>query len=197
VAHAETYIGLVEFGVGVIPGGGGTKEFVLRLNDELKEGDVRINAMRNRFLTIGQAKVATSAYEAFELGYLREGVDEVVVNRRDQLARAKAAALAMADKGYTQPVKRKDITVMGQEGMGIVYAGANSMEAGNYISEHDALISEKLGYVMCGGDLSSRTDVSEQYLLDLERRAFVELCTQRKTLERMQSLIQKGKILRN
>ncbi len=197
VAHAETYIGLVEFGVGVIPGGGGTKEFVLRLNDELKEGDVRINAMRNRFLTIGQAKVATSAYEAFELGYLREGVDEVVVNRRDQLARAKAAALAMADKGYTQPVKRKDITVMGQEGMGIVYAGANSMEAGNYISEHDALISEKLGYVMCGGDLSSRTDVSEQYLLDIERRAFVELCTQRKTLERMQSLIQKGKILRN
>jgi 3-hydroxyacyl-CoA dehydrogenase len=170
---------------------------VLRLNDELKEGDVRINAMRNRFLTIGQAKVATSAYEAFELGYLREGVDEVVVNRRDQLARAKAAALAMADQGYTQPVKRKDITVMGQEGMGIVYAGANSMEAGNYISEHDALISEKLGYVMCGGDLSSRTDVSEQYLLDLERRAFVELCTQRKTLERMQSLIQKGKILRN
>ena len=197
VAHAETYIGLVEFGVGVIPGGGGTKEFVLRLNDELKEGDVRINAMRNRFLTIGQAKVATSAYEAFELGYLREGVDEVVVNRRDQLARAKAAAIAMADQGYTQPVKRKDITVMGQEGMGIVYAGANSMEAGNYISEHDALISEKLGYVMCGGDLSSRTDVSEQYLLDLERRAFKELCTQRKTLERMQSLIQKGKILRN
>jgi 3-hydroxyacyl-CoA dehydrogenase len=197
VAHAETYIGLVEFGVGVIPGGGGTKEFVLRLNDELKEGDVRINAMRNRFLTIGQAKVATSAYEAFELGYLREGVDEVVVNRRDQLARAKAAALAMADQGYTTPVKRKDITVMGQEGMGIVYAGANSMEAGNYISEHDALISEKLGYVMCGGDLSSRTDVSEQYLLDLERRAFKELCTQRKTLERMQSLIQKGKILRN
>jgi 3-hydroxyacyl-CoA dehydrogenase len=113
------------------------------------------------------------------------------------LARAKAAALAMADQGYTQPVKRKDITVMGQEGMGIVYAGASSMEAGNYISEHDALISEKLGYVMCGGDLSSRTDVSEQYLLDLERRAFVELCTQRKTLERMQSLIQKGKILRN
>ena len=197
VAHAETYIGLVEFGVGLIPGGGGTKEFVLRLNDELKEGDVRINAMRNRFLTIGQAKVATSAYEAFELGYLREGVDEVVVNRRDQLARAKAAALAMADEGYTQPVRRKDISVMGQEGMGIVYAGANSMAAGNYISEHDQLISEKLGYVMCGGDLSALTDVSEQYLLDIERRAFLELCTKRKTLERMQSLIQKGKILRN
>ena len=197
VAHAESYIGLVEFGVGLIPGGGGTKEFVLRLHDGLSDGDVRINAMRERFLTIGQAKVATSAYEAFELGYLREGVDEVVVNRRDQLARAKAAALAMADQGYTQPVKRKDITVMGQEGMGIVYAGASSMASGNYISEHDQLISEKLGYVMCGGDLSARTDVSEQYLLDLERRAFLELCTKRKTLERMQSLIQKGKILRN
>ncbi len=197
VAHAETYIGLVEFGVGLIPGGGGTKEFVLRLNDGLKEGDVRINAMRERFLTIGQAQVATSAYEAFELGYLREGVDEVVVNRRDQLARAKSAALAMAEKGYTQPVKRRDIRIMGQEGMGIVYAGASTMHAGKYISEHDRLISEKLGYVMCGGDLSSRTDVSEQYLLDLERRAFLELCTERKTLERMQSLIQKGKILRN
>ena len=197
VAHAETYVGLVEFGVGVIPGGGGTKEFVLRLNDQLGDGDIRINAMRERFLTIGQAKVATSAYEAFELGYFREGIDEVVVNRKDQLARAKAAALAMADAGYTQPVKRKDITVMGQEGMGIVYAGASSMHAGNFISEHDRLISEKLGYVMCGGDLSARTEVSEDYLLGLERRAFLELCTERKTLERMQSLIQKGKILRN
>ena len=197
VAHAETYVGLVEFGVGVIPGGGGTKEFVLRLNDQLGEGDIRINAMRERFLTIGQAKVATSAYEAFELGYFREGVDEVVVNRKDQLARAKAAALAMAEAGYTQPVKRRDITVMGQEGMGIVYAGASSMHAGNFISEHDKLISEKLGYVMCGGDLSVRTEVSEDYLLGLERRAFLELCTERKTLERMQSLIQKGKILRN
>ena len=197
VAHAETYVGLVEFGVGVIPGGGGTKEFVLRLNDQLGDGDIRINAMRERFLTIGQAKVATSAYEAFELGYFREGIDEVVVNRKDQLARAKAAALAMADAGYTQPVKRKDITVMGQEGMGIVYAGASSMHAGNFISEHDKLISEKLGYVMCGADLSARTDVSEDYLLGLERRAFLELCTERKTLERMQSLIQKGKILRN
>ncbi len=197
VAHAETYVGLVEFGVGVIPGGGGTKEFVLRLNDQLGDGDIRINAMRERFLTIGQAKVATSAYEAFELGYFREGIDEVVVNRKDQLARAKAAALALADAGYTQPVKRKNITVMGQEGMGIVYAGASTMHAGNFISEHDKLISEKLGYVMCGGDLSARTEVSEDYLLGLERRAFLELCTERKTLERMQSLIQKGKILRN
>ncbi len=197
VAHAELYMGLVEFGIGVIPAGGGTKEFVLRLNDELHEGDMRINRLRDRFLTIGQAKVSTSAYEAFELGYLREGVDEVVVNRRDQLAQAKRAAIELADQGYTQPIERRDITVAGQEGLGIVYVGAHSMRSGHYISEHDQLISEKLGTVMCGGDLSERQQVSEQYLLDLERRAFVELCMQRKTLERMQSLIQKGKILRN
>jgi 3-hydroxyacyl-CoA dehydrogenase len=197
VAHAELYMGLVEFGIGVIPAGGGTKEFVLRLNDELQEGDMRINRLRERFLTIGQAKVSTSAYEAFELGYLREGIDEVVVNRKDQLAQAKRAALELAHQGYTRPIERRDITVPGQEGLGIVYVGAHSMMSGHYISEHDQLISEKLGTVMCGGDLSERQQVSEQYLLGLERRAFVELCMQRKTLERMQSLIQKGKILRN
>ncbi len=197
IAHAETYMGLVEFGIGVIPAGGGTKEFVLRLSDSLKEGDIRINAMRESFLTIGQAKVATSAYEAFELGYLVEGLDEVCVNRRDLVSRSKAAAIQMADSGYTRPIERKDITVLGAEGMGIVYAGANAMAVGKYISEHDKLISEKLGRVMCGGDLTAKQEVSEQYLLSLERRAFVELCTERKTLERMQSLIQKGKILRN
>ena len=197
IAHAETYMGLVEFGIGVIPAGGGTKEFVLRLNDEMHDGDMRINRLRDRFLTIGQAKVSTSAVEAFELGYLRDGMDEVVVNRRDQLARAKRAALELAEQGYTRPIERKDIVVAGQEGLGIVYVGAHSMMSGHYISDHDRIISEKLGTVMCGGDLSERTAVSEQYLLDLERKAFVELCMERKTLERMQSLIQKGKILRN
>jgi len=197
VAHAETYMGLVEFGVGVIPGGGGTKEFALRLSDELKEGDIRINAMRERFLTIGQAKVATSGHEAFTLGYLRKGQDEVIVSRAHQLAYAKACALELWNKGYTKPAPRKDIKVLGQEGLGIVYVGANSMLSGNYISQHDALISEKLGYVLCGGDLSEATEVSEQYLLDLERKAFVELCMQRKTLERLQSIITSGKVLRN
>lgn len=197
VAHAETYMGLVEFGVGVVPGGGGTKEFALRASDEMGEGDIRLNTLRNRFLTIGQAKVGTSAVEAFELGYLREGIDEVVISRDHHISRAKAACLAMADAGYTQPVERKDILVLGNEGLGIVYVGANSMKSGNYISEHDQLISEKLGTILCGGDLSQPTEVSEQYLLDMERRAFLELCMQRKTLERMQSLIQTGKILRN
>lgn len=197
VAHAELYMGLVEFGVGLIPGGGGTKEFAKRLSDELKAGDIKINRMRDRFLTIGQAQVATSAYEAFDLGYLREGTDEVVVSRDHQLTRAKEACLGLANKGYVAPKREKNITVIGQEGLGIVYVGANSMLAGHYISEHDALISEKLGFVLCGGDLSENTTVSEQYVLDLERKAFVELCAERKTLERLESMVKKGKILRN
>ena len=197
VAHAELYMGLVEFGVGLIPGGGGTKEFAKRLSDELNAGDIKINRLREKFLTVGQAKVSTSAYEAFDLGYLREGVDEIVVSRDHQLARAKEAALELADKGYVAPKKGKNVTVLGQEGLGIVYVGANSMLSGNYMSEHDGVISEKLGYVLCGGDLSENTVVSEQYLLDLERKAFVELCMQRKTLERLESLVKNGKILRN
>jgi 3-hydroxyacyl-CoA dehydrogenase len=197
VAHAETYMGLVEFGVGVIPGGGGTKEFALRLSDELDDGDIRINQFRERFLTIGQAKVSTSAHEAFDLGYLREGIDEVIISHAHQLAYAKEAALELWDKGYTQPPMRKDIKVLGKEALGIVYVGANSMESGNYISEHDTLISEKLGFVLAGGDLSETTEVSEQYLLDMERKAFLELCMQKKTLERLQSIIKTGKVLRN
>ena len=197
IAHAETYMGLVEFGVGVIPGGGGSKEFALRLSDELKPGDIRINAFRERFLTIGQAQVATSGHEAFELGYLRKGIDEVIVSRELQLSRAKKAALELVEKGYTQPMERTDIKVLGQEALGIVYVGANTMKSGKYISEHDQLISEKLGYVLAGGDLSEITEVSERYLLDLERKAFVELCMTKKTLQRLQSMITKGKVLRN
>ena len=197
VAHAETYMGLVEFGVGVIPGGGGTKEFTVRLSDEMKDGDIRTNTFRHRLLSIAQAKVSTSGYEAFDLGYLRPGQDEVIVSRQHQLAYAKQCALALWNKGYTQPVPRKDITVLGVEGIGLTYSGADSMLSGHYISEHDALISQKLGYVMSGGDLSERTQVSEQYLLDLERKTFVELCQQRKTLERLESLIKTGKVLRN
>lgn len=197
VAHAELYMGLVEFGVGLIPGGGGTKEFAKRLSEELHSGDIKINRLRERFLTVGQAKVSTSAYEAFDLGYLREGVDEVVVSREYQLTRAKEVALIMANEGYVAPKREKDITVVGQEGLGIVYVGAHSMISGNYMSEHDGVISEKLGFVLCGGDLSENTVVSEQYLLDLERKKFVELCAEKKTLERLESMVKKGKILRN
>ena len=201
IAHAETYMGLVEFGVGLIPGGGGSKEFAQRLGDNLSkgmnEGNIRSNQFRNSFLTVGQAKVSTSAYEAFDLGYLREGIDEVVVSRDHQLSYAKSVALQMADKGYIAPMRRNDIKVLGKEALGLVYVGAHSMKSGNYISEHDQLISEKLGFVLAGGDLSAISEVSDQYLLDIERKAFLELCTERKTLERIQSLVQKGKILRN
>ena len=197
VAHAELYMGLVEFGVGLIPGGGGSKEFAKRLSEELKAGDIKTNRLRQRFLTIGQAQVSTSAYEAFDLGYLREGIDEVVVSRDLQLTRAKQACLELADAGYVAPKRGKNVTVMGQEGLGLIYVGANSMLSGKYMSEHDGVISEKLGFVLCGGDLSENTVVSEQYLLDLERKAFVELCMQRNTLERLESLFKNGKILRN
>jgi 3-hydroxyacyl-CoA dehydrogenase len=197
VAHAETYIGLVEFGVGLIPGGGGTKEFAVRLSDSLKDGDVEVNAFRDKFLTIGQAKVSTSAYEAFDLGFFRKGIDKIAISRQRQLTEAKAECLRMVKAGYTNPVPRNDIRVLGNQALGLVYVGANSMYSGNYMSEHDLKISEKLGYVLAGGNLSKPTLVSEQYLLDLEREIFVSLCSERKTLERIQSILNGGKVLRN
>jgi len=194
---AETYMGLVEFGVGVIPGGGGTKEFALRASDEFKDDQIVQNALKDCFLTIGMAKVSTSGYEAYELGYLQKDKFSISMNRNRLLADAKAKAIELADAGYTKPVQRNDIKVLGKQGLGIVYAGANSMYAGHFISEHDKKISEKLGYVMCGGDLSAPTEVTEQYLLDLEREAFLSLAGERKSLERIQSIITKGKPLRN
>jgi 3-hydroxyacyl-CoA dehydrogenase len=197
VAAAETYIGLVEVGVGVIPGGGGTKEFALRASDAMGPEDIRIPAIKDRFLTIGQAKVATSAYEAFGLGIFRPGQDKVVVNLDRRLEEAKREVIRLADAGYTQKPQRTDITVLGREGLGVVFAGSNAMLSGHYISEHDVLVSQKLGYVLCGGDLSERTTVSEQYLLDLEREVFLSLLGTRKTLERIQHTLKTGKPLRN
>ena len=197
VAAAETYIGLVEFGVGLIPAGGGTKEFVLRTSDAYKEGDIMVNLLRDNFLKIGQARVATSAREGMDMGILVEGRDEIVTNPSRRIAQAKEKVIALSDLGYVKPVMRRDIKVLGRSGLGMVYAGANSMYSGNYISEHDRKISEKLGYVMCGGDLSAPTEVSEQYLLDLEREAFLSLCGEKKTLERIQSILKTGKVLRN
>jgi 3-hydroxyacyl-CoA dehydrogenase len=197
VAAAETYIGLVEFGVGLIPAGGGTKEFVLRTSDAYKEGDIMVNLLRDNFLKIGQAKVATSACEAMNMGILVPGRDEIVTNPSRRIAQAKAKVLELSARGYVKPMMRRDIKVLGRSGLGMVYAGANTMYSGNYISEHDKKISEKLGYVMCGGDLSAPTEVSEQYLLDLEREAFLSLCGEKKTLERIQSILKTGKVLRN
>jgi 3-hydroxyacyl-CoA dehydrogenase len=197
VAHAELYMGLVEFGVGLIPAGGGTKEFALRLSDELQDGDIELNNFRERFLTIGQAKVSTSAYEAFELGYLKKGRDVVVVSQNRLLAEAKQHCLMLADEGYVQPIPRTDIRVLGKQALGLGYVGANTMYSGNYISEHDVKISQKLAYIFSGGDLSQPSLVSEDYLLGLEREAFVSLCAERKTLERIQSILTGGKVLRN
>jgi len=197
VAAAETYMGLVEFGVGVIPGGGGSKEMALRASDKFDKGDVQLNVLQEHFLTIGMAKVATSAYEAFDLGLLQKGKDVVVVNKDRQIAQAKKHALLMAEAGYTQPVKRKDVLVLGKQALGMFLVGTDSMEASNYISAHDQKIANKLAYVMAGGDLSEPTKVSEQYLLDIEREAFLSLCTERKTLERIQHMLKTGKPLRN
>jgi 3-hydroxyacyl-CoA dehydrogenase len=197
VAAAETYIGLVEFGVGVIPGGGGSKEMALRASDLFRKNDVELNVLQEYFLTVAMAKVSTSAYEAFDLGVLQHGKDIVVVNKDRQLAEAKQQALLLANAGYTQPVKRKDVKVLGKQALGMFLVGTDQMQAGKYISEHDRKIANKLAYVMAGGDLSEATMVTEQYLLDLEREAFLSLCTERKTLERIQFMLTKGKPLRN
>lgn len=197
VAAAETYMGLVEFGVGVIPGGGGSKEMALRAADTFQKNDVELNRLQEYFLTIGMAKVSTSAYEAFDLGLLQHGKDVVVVNKDRQIMQAKKHALLMAEAGYTKPIKRTDVKVLGKQALGMFLVGTDSMEAGKYISEHDKKIANKLAYVMAGGDLSAPTKVSEQYLLDLEREAFLSLCTERKTLERIQHMLKTGKPLRN
>ncbi|UZO80498.1 3-hydroxyacyl-CoA dehydrogenase NAD-binding domain-containing protein [Aquimarina sp. ERC-38] len=197
VAAAESYIGLVEFGVGVIPGGGGSKEMALRASDMFQKNDVELNVLQEHFLTIGMAKVSTSAYEAYDTNILQQGKDIVVVNKDRQIATAKAYAQLMAEQGYTQPIRRKDVKVLGKQALGMFLVGTDAMEAGKYISEHDKKIANKLAYVMAGGDLSEATMVSEQYLLDLEREAFLSLTTERKSLERIEHMLKKGKPLRN
>lgn len=196
VASAETYMGLVEFGVGLIPAGGGTKEMTLRTAAKYEEGEPEYNMLRNTFMTISTAKVSTSAAEAFDLGFMRRG-DEVVVNSNRVIAQAKAAAIELAEDGYTQPTQKTNIKVHGKGALGMFLTGVSAMKEGRYISDHDVKIANKLAYVMCGGDLSAPTEVSEQYLLDLEREAFLSLTGERKTLERIQSILTTGKPLRN
>jgi 3-hydroxyacyl-CoA dehydrogenase len=194
---AETYTGLVELGVGLIPGGGGTKEFVLRASDEMHEDEPETITLKGRFLNIATAKVATSAHEAFGLGVYRKGLDEVVLNQSRRIAEAKRSVIEIFDSGYTTPVQRKDIKVLGRSALGALYSGIHAMKTANYATEHDAVVAKKLAYVMCGGDLSEPTLVSEQYLLDLEREAFLSLCGEKKTLERIQSVLKSGKPVRN
>jgi 3-hydroxyacyl-CoA dehydrogenase len=197
VAAAETYTGLVEVGVGVIPGGGGTKEFILRAADEMHEEEPETITLKKRFLNIATAKVATSAHDAFALGIYRKGQDTISMNINRRISLAKQEVLDLYNAGYTMPVERTDIKVLGKSALGSMYAGVHGMVQANYATEHDAVIARKLAYVMCGGDLSEPQMVSEQYLLDLEREVFLSLCTERKTLERIQSILTKGKPLRN
>ncbi len=195
-AHAETYIGLVEVGVGLIPGGGGTKELTLRVADSITDGDPELNRLQEAFMNIATAKVATSAEEARAMNILRPS-DRVTLNRSRLLTDAKEKVLELHEAGYTQPAERTDIKVHGRVGLAMFEAGVNGMLLGNYISEHDAKIAKKLAWIMCGGDLTSAQEVSEQYLLDLERQMFVELTAEPKTLERIHSILFKGKPLRN
>jgi len=196
-AAAETYIGLVELGVGLIPGGGGSKEFALRAADEMHEDEPETITLKNRFLSIATAKVATSAQEGMEMGILRKGRDEIVLNQGRRISEAKRSVLEIYDSGYITPIPRTDIKVLGRSGLGTLLTGINGMLRANYATEHDALVARKLAYVMCGGDLSEPTLVSEQYLLDLEREAFLSLCGERKTLERIQAVLKSGKPIRN
>ena len=197
VPAAETYIGLVEMGVGLIPGGGGTKEFTLRAADEMHEDEPETITLKTRFFAIATAKVSTSAYEAFGLGILRKGRDIVSVNQGRRIAEAKRSVIELYDDGYTMPVPRKDVKVLGRSALGALYAGIHSMWRGQYATDHDVVVAKKLAYVMCGGDLSEPTAVSEQYILDLEREAFLSLCGEKKTLERIQSVLKGGKPVRN
>lgn len=195
-AAAETYIGLVEVGVGLIPGGGGTKEFAKRVSDMYQVGDIEFNDLQNAFMNIATAKVATSAEEARDMHILRPQ-DRVSVSFARQIADAKTAVIELADAGYVQKSQASNIKVHGKAGKAMFLAGVNGMRMGNYISDHDLKIAGKIAHVMCGGDLSYPQEVTEQYLLDLEREAFLSLCAEKKTLERIQSILTKGKPLRN
>lgn len=196
VAAAESYIGLVEAGVGLIPGGGGTKEFAVRISDARREGDVEVNVLMDRFKSIALASVSTSAWEAYGLGYLLPEKDIVSINADHHLRRAKDRVLSLAPY-YVAPMLRQDIRVTGRAGLATLYTAANELFKGNWASEHDIKVAKKTAWVLCGGDLTGPQEVSETYLLDLEREAFLSLCGEQKTLERIQHMLQTGKPLRN
>ena len=196
IASAETYYGLVEVGVGLIPAGGGCKELTLRASQQALTPDSDLQpALNHIFETVGMAKVSTSAHQAKKLGYLRSS-DRIVANQDYQIYEAKQAVLRMAQAGY-EPIREEKIRVVGSEGKAVLQLGAIGMRESGYISDHDLLIAKKLAHVLAGGDLPAGTYVSEQYMLDLEREAFLSLCGEPKTQQRMQHMLSKGKALRN
>ena len=197
VAYSETYIGLVEAGIGLVPGGGGLKEMALRASNKFRPNDVEVNLIQEYFINIGMAKTATSAFEGFDLDYFVRGRDNVIMNKKNQISIAKKTALNMYESGYTKPIKQNNIKVLGKQALGMLFVGVDSMLTGKYISEHDKKIAQKIAHVLCGGELSQATHVTEDYLLELEREAFLSLCSERKTLERIQYMLKNGKPLRN
>jgi 3-hydroxyacyl-CoA dehydrogenase len=198
-ASAETYIGLVEVGVGIIPAGGGTKEMLVRSLDSIPKNMDDADPfpfVKRAFETIALAKVATSAEEARGLGFL--GPDDTISMNADRLiADAKKEVLALATSGYVQPQQRTDIMALGMPALATLKLGIHQMKRAGYISDHDALIGEKLARILTGGDLNHETRVSEQYVLDLEREAFLSLAGTRKTQERLAHMLKTGKPLRN
>ena len=195
-ASAETYIGLVEVGVGLIPGGGGTKEMVARATEGLAKDADPFPAIKQVAEYVATAKVATSAVEAKKMGFLRSG-DQITMNPARLIADAKESALAIVKEGYKAPAPRTDIIALGESALAALKLGIYLMKQGGYISEYDAYVATQLARILTGGDLSHPTKVSEQYLLDLEREVFLRLCGQRKTLERIQHTLKTGKPLRN
>jgi 3-hydroxyacyl-CoA dehydrogenase len=193
---AESYIGLVEVGVGLLPGGAGTKEFALRASDAFFEGDVQMPTLIEKFKTIALASVATSAHEAFNHGYLLPRKDAVVMNTLRNIGDAKNKVLELSEN-YVQPIQREDISVLGRSGLAALYVAANELKLGNYASDHDIKIAKKIAWVLCGGDLTGQQQVSEKYLLDIEREAFLSLCGEQKTLERIQYMLTNNRPLRN
>jgi 3-hydroxyacyl-CoA dehydrogenase len=196
LAHGETYMGLVEAGVGLLPAGGGTKEMLLRSMSKAPSGSLELPFLKEVFESIAMAKVSTSAGEARQLGFLTSS-DSVVINRDHQIHYAKSAVLGMAEAGYRRPHVRNDIKVAGRSGMATVKLLLGGMLEGGYISEHDYKVSLKVGQVLTGGNLTGSQLVTEQYLLDLEREHFLSLCGTLKTQERIQHMLTKGKPLRN
>ena len=195
VVSAESYLGLVEVGVGLIPGGGGTKEFALRASESYFEGDTKIPTLIEKLKAIATANVATSGYEGYTNGVLLESRDRIEVNTDRVLSEAKKKVLALADN-YTPPVP-KMITVLGRSGLSTLYAAINEFYLGKYMSEYDVEIGRKVAYILCGGDLTGEQQVSEQYLLDLEKEAFMDLLKNKKTQERIQYTLMNNKPLRN
>jgi 3-hydroxyacyl-CoA dehydrogenase len=202
--HAELYMGLVEVGVGLLPGGGGCKEMLLRAIDMANavrpggrgESVELMEAMKRTFETIGTAKVSTSAYQARGLGFLSEA-DRITMNRDRVLSDAKARALELLRAGYEPPRMRTDIPAPGENVLAALKLGIHLMRQGEYISDHDVKIGTKLAEVLCGANVTPGTPVSEQYFLDLEREAFKSLCGEKKTQERIQFTLKTGKTLRN